>query len=158
MSTIYTINNKIATINGKWMTKYGPPKLRIDLICSVGYQTVIIDSVRGLIGGSFEVETLTPTKVTGYAGSGNVVDLTDSTWQKPWQQYAIGPGAGAYISFEFEPFTTVPTSSDLVLLESTYSNWMYCTVKVYYNDELINTLNDVEWGYQIGRASCRERV
>ena len=143
MSTIYTINNKIATINGKWMTKYVPPKLRIDLICSVGYQTVIIDSVRGLIGGSFEVETLTPTKVTGYAGHGNVVDLTDSTWQ----QYAIGPGAGAYISFEFEPFTTVPTSSDLVLLESIYSNWMYCTVKVYYNDELINTLNDVEWGY-----------
>ena len=141
MSTIYTINNKIATINGKWMTKYVPPKLRIDLICSGGNQTVIIYSVQGLIGGSFEPETLTPTKVTGYAGAGNVVDLTDSTWQ----QYAIGPGA--YISFEFEPFTTVPTSSDLVLLESIYSNWIYCTVKVYYNDELINTLNDVEWGY-----------
>ena len=140
MSTIYTINNKIATVNGKWMTKYVPPKLRIDLICSGGNNSVTIDTVYGMIGGQPPQE-LTPSKVTGYAGAGNVVDLTDSTWQ----QYAIGPGA--YISFEFEPFSTVPTSSDLVILDSRYSNWNYCTVKVYYNDDLINTLNNVEYGY-----------
>jgi len=137
MSTIYTINNKIATINGKWMTKYVPPKLRIDLILSSGNNSVNISGVLVRIGGT--TQQLTPTKVTGWAGAGNVVDLTDSTWQ----QYGMSPGA--YISFEFEPFTTVPTSSDLVMLSSPWSNWDYCTVKVYYRDGLINTVNDVYW-------------
>ena len=139
MSTIYTINNKIATINGKWMTKYVPPKLRIDLICSGGNGSVNIVDIMGMIGGVQQY--LTPSKVTGWSGAGNVVDLTDSTWSV----YYLA--AGAYISFEFEPFTAVPTSSDLVILESDYSRWSYCTVKVYYNDELINTLNNVEYGY-----------
>ena len=139
MSTIYTINNKIATINGKWMTKYVPPKIRIDLILSSGNDSVWIDGVMGMIGGV--QQQLTPTKVTGWAGAGDVADLTDSAWQ----QWAPGPGVGAYISFEFEPFTTVPTSSDLVMLSSPWSNWDYCTVKVYYRDGLINTVNDVYW-------------
>ena len=137
MSTIYTINNKIATVNGKWMTKYVPPKLRIDLIDTSNYGVVRIDGVYGMIGGV--QQQLTPSKVTGWYGAGNVVDLTNSTWQ----QSAGAPGA--YISFEFEPFTAVPTSSDLVILESDYSQWSYCTVKVYYNDELINTLNNVQF-------------
>ncbi len=139
MSTVYTINNKIATINGKWMTKYVPPKLRIDLICSSGGGSVNINGVTGMIGGV--QQQLTPTKVTGWSGDPNsaVVDLTNSTWQ---QYYSDD---GAYISFEFEPFTTVPTSSDLVMLQSSWSNWNYCTVKVYYNDVQINTINDVYW-------------
>lgn len=140
MSTIYTINNKIATVNGKWMTKSIPPILRIDLIFSSGSGSVTIDSVIGMIGGV--QDQLTPSKVTGWSGTGDVVDLTNSTWQ---QSYSA---EGAYISFEFDPFSD-PTSSDRVILASSWSQWSYCTVKVYYRDELINTINDVYWDDEI---------
>lgn len=135
MSTIYTINNKIATINGKWMTKYVPPKLRIDLIFSSGSGYVLIDRIQGFLGGEFH-DQYTPSKVTGWSGTGDVVDLTNSTWE---QSYSA---PGAYISFEFDP-SPEPLSSDRMFLNAGWSQWDYCTIKVYYRDELINTINDV---------------